>query len=287
MAIAGLLSARDAWAIVVLEQGSSQPVMGYLVRETNEMLVIRQEIEGGKTQELTIPKTRIDEVLVTVSPERLESLDPNKPEQYREYAEELAEKRRDPEARDAARRLFAIAAHRGDAALRHSALLGLISLARTTDDERRLRALAYLHDPHHDETVLTGAAQVQQPPNEAHRQLLSALRLIRQGKPAAARPIVGEPALAQRLSAADTPISSAELSTLLATSPLTDQQLATVLRAEVILESLASGDASAGGSTWSLSGLHTLAPVPPLKLENLTEFDEQECVFKGGRWTKP
>ena len=94
------------------------------------------------------------ELMITVLPERLAELDPARPQSYLEYAEELAEKRRDPEARDAAMRLFAIAAARGESKVRHSALLGLIELARSPQEERRFRAAAYLHDPAHDLSLL-------------------------------------------------------------------------------------------------------------------------------------
>src|SRR5206468_9849498 len=95
--------------------------------------------------------------IITVSPERLAALDPSKPQDYREYAEELAEKQRDPEARDTAIRLYAIAAARGDDNLRHSALLGLIALARNPDEERLFRAAGYRFDSGHELTILTAS----------------------------------------------------------------------------------------------------------------------------------
>jgi len=148
------LCARVALAVVVLPKGASAPVMGYLLRHDERIVVVRQPLADGKSRELRFSPREIDELIITVSPERLEVLDPARSAAYLEYAEELAEKRRDPEARDAAIRLYAICAARGDDRLRHSALLGLIALARSPEEERRFRAAAYLFDAEHDESVL-------------------------------------------------------------------------------------------------------------------------------------
>src|SRR4051812_6023206 len=134
----------DLGAAVVLPQGAAKPVMGYLIRQDERTVVLREELAGGKTRDVPFPRGEIDELIVTVLSERLAELDPARPETYLEYAEELAEKRRDPEARDAAIRLYAIAAARGDDRLRHSALLGLIALARSPEEERRVCAPAHL-----------------------------------------------------------------------------------------------------------------------------------------------
>src|SRR5437762_6676390 len=123
--LAAALLIRPAQAVVVLPKGAKQPIMGYLVRQDERTIVIRQELSDGKSRESSFAKKDLDELIITVSPERLTGLDPNKPQTYREYAEELAEKQRDPEARDAAMRLYAIVAARGDDHLRYSALLGL------------------------------------------------------------------------------------------------------------------------------------------------------------------
>ncbi|MBW8883519.1 MAG: hypothetical protein JF612_01815 [Planctomycetia bacterium] len=144
--------------MVVLPKGAKQPVMGYLVRQDDRTIVIRQELPGGKSRESSFPKKDLDELIITVSPERLSSLDPNKPQTYREYAEELAEKQRDPEARDTAIRLFAVVAARGDDQLRHSALLGLIALARHADEERLFRAAAYIFSSEYDPAILVASA---------------------------------------------------------------------------------------------------------------------------------
>jgi hypothetical protein len=195
-----------AHAVVVLPKGASQPVMGYIVREDARSIVVRQPLPGGKNRESSFLKKDLDELIITVSPQRLSELTPDKPALYIEYAEELAEKQRDPEARDAAIRLYAIAAARGDAAVRHSALLGLISLARSADEARLFRAAAFRFDPRHDESILAS-------PGDLIQEL---------------------------------------------------------------------------DSSWSAAARSRgLSPLPELSLERLTEFNPEQCVFRGGKWTKP
>jgi hypothetical protein len=198
------LWARPAQAVVVLPKGAKQPIMGYLVRQDDRNVVVREELPGGKSRENSFAKKDLDELIITVSPQRLTLLDPSKPQDYREYAEELAEKQRDPEARDTAIRLYAIAAARGDDKLRHSALLGLIALARNPDEERFFRAAAYWFDADHDAAVLTSSLTI-------------------------------------------------------------DSE-----------------------SSWSENvRIRGLAPLPPLSLERLTEFDPAACIFRGGKWAMP
>jgi hypothetical protein len=158
VACLAMMLLRPARAVVVLPKGAKQPIMGYLVRQDERTVVVRQPLADGKSRESTFAKKDLDELIITVSPERLAALDPTKPSSYREYAEELAEKQRDPEARDTAVRLYAITAAKGDDKLRHSALLGLIALARNPDEERLFRAAAYLFDPEHDASILVMAS---------------------------------------------------------------------------------------------------------------------------------
>ena len=88
-----------ACAAVVIVKGSNQPVMGYLVKQDERSVVLREVLPGGKTRESSFPRGSIDELIITVVPERLASLEPARLNEYLEYAEELAEKHRDPEAR--------------------------------------------------------------------------------------------------------------------------------------------------------------------------------------------
>jgi hypothetical protein len=210
----GLLLVRPILAVVVLPKGATKPVMGYLVRQDDRTVVVREELPGGKSRETRFQKKDIEELIITVDHERLAALTPDKPELYREYAEELSEKQRDPEARDAAIRLYAIAAARGEGDVRRGALLGLVVLARNAEEERLFRSAAYLFDARHDPAVLAAASG-------------SAARVAK--------------------------------------------------------ESSASAE-----SSWSkIVRDRGNKPLPELRLEKLTEFDPDECVFRGGKWVRP
>jgi len=289
------LAAAPVHAIVVLKKGVEQPLLGHLVRQDERTVVIREELPAGGQRETHISRAEIEELIVTVDPDRLAALDPAQPRAYCEYAEELAEKRRDPEARDAARRLYAISAARGDGPLRKGSLLGLVALARSPADERRLRAAVFLYDEQHDPNVLaTGAPSPLAPvPTSAAApppsELLSAVRMIRQGRGAEAKLLLELPNVRRRASLLAPIITLDELLAAAASRALTDEQLVRLLQAELSLSGDATGAAKAGEPPlWSQtikSG--QLAPLPSLALESLTEFDTGECVFRGGKWTRP
>jgi hypothetical protein len=292
-----LAFARPAPAIVVLLKGSNQPVMGHVVRQDERTIVVREELADGKTRERALLRGDIDEVIETVSAERLAALDPAEPRRYREYAEELSEKDRDPEARDMAIRLYAIAAARGEGALRHGALLGLISRARTPAEGRRFRAAAWLYDPEHDIGVLSTPAPVGPPKARTTKDdgtdLLNVLRLLRQGKAPAARLLLERPAVQAAAASIAAIMTAEQLSDACAAKELSDGQLARIVRAELALLDGASAahgpvDRSPAAPRWSASRKEGgLAPLPTLDLAQLTEFDPEACVFRRGKWVRP
>jgi len=292
LALCGLTTA--ARAVVVLPKGASQAVMGYLVRQDERTIVVRQELPGGKTRDVSFAKSDLDELIITVSHQRLQELDPARPQLYREYAEELAEKQRDPEARDAAIRLYAICAARGDDKLRHGALLGLIALARSPEEERRFRATAYLSDPEHDEAVLVEPAASDAVGSrwQASPELLSVLRFARQGKGAAAKAVLDKPAVRAEAAQIASVISMDDLEKACTARQLTSEQLRQILQAELALESSASGSPAekriAEQASWSSARASGgLAPLPTVELDKLTEFDPAACAFRDSKWVRP
>jgi hypothetical protein len=283
-------------AAVVIVKGSNQPVMGYLMRQDERSVVLREVLPGGKTRESSFARGNIDELIITVAPERLESLAPTRLNEYLEYAEELAEKQRDPEARETAQRLYGVVAARGEGPLKRSAMLGLIALARSAAEERRLLAAAYLFGDEHDPSLLkrqqAGATATISP--SAIADLLMAARLVRQAKGAQARSILEKASLRNEAPRLVGVVSLDELAELAGGSQLTNPQLARVLRAELALEELklgrsTNGETGAGdGQPWSAAVRPGgLEPMPLLSLEKLTGFDPAECVFRNGKWTRP
>jgi hypothetical protein len=305
LCLAALLFALFIWpasagAIVVLPKGSSKPVMGYLVREDDKTIVVREILPDGKPREQMFQRDQIDELLVTVSPERLTELDPARPQLYREYAEELAEKHRDPEARDMALRLYHMAAVLGDGSLRRGSILGLAALARSPQEERRFRAAAYLYDPEHDAGVLAGEAEARLAPgataSEPLTEVLSALRLIRQGKGSQAKAVLETLAKGDALAGLAKIVTAEELLAAAAAKNISDEQLSQLLRSELAIERSLSGRAAeSSGDDFALQPAswtaavksHGLSALPPLALETLTEFDPRACLYRDGKWARP
>ena len=289
------LTASPVAAVVVFQRGATEPVVGYLVRETEQEVVLRLSLEAGKSEDVTIRKSEIEELLYTVDAARLSALNPARPQEYREYADELAEKKLDPEARDAALRLYVIAAWL-DPSRSRAPLLGLVPLARTADEESRFRAAAYLADPHHDPAILRGTvvgAAAKAPDYEARRNLLEAARLVRQGKGDVAERLLDRPEIAAELGSAAAIVSQQEFRRLCRLSQIDSGQLRTLIKLELALVSaIAPQEPSAASGrhaaqAWSaLSGKPT-SPLAPLAIEHLTEFDPRKCVFRGGTWVAP
>jgi hypothetical protein len=294
-----VILSKPARAVVVLKKDAAEPLMGYLVRQDANTVVIREVLPDGTSREQAIRRADIDELLITVSAERLAALDPARPHLYREYAEELAEKSRDPEARDAAVRLYAIAALLGDDKLKKGALLGLAGLAVTPDDQRRYRAAAYLHDAAHDPALIARQTSVPRARTDAERdaivELIRGLRAVRQGKPSEARTILERETIRQPLALLAATITREELQALATTKPLAEASLRKVLAAELALElalaelpaapsAIAETPAPGWGESTRPGGL---APLPPLDLLHLTPFDPRASVFRDGQWVVP
>lgn len=182
------ISASPAAAVIIYVKEQAQPIRGYFVREDDQAVTLLELRADGSTTERSIPRSQIEDMIRSVSEQRLSELDPSKPDAYREYAEELAEKRKDPDAQQTSIRLFQIAAVLDPERLGRSCLLGMVPLARTADEQRRFRAMAYLLDPAHDTTLLQTVSQPSAsstPSTLDDKQaefLLKSLRMLRQGK---------------------------------------------------------------------------------------------------------
>jgi hypothetical protein len=175
--------ANPAHAVIVYLKGDSQPIRGYLVEKSPERVVIMQLLTDGTKQRQEWRTSEIEDLLITLSPERLAALDPAQPQLYRNYAEELVEKRIDPEALDASLRLFLIAAHLDPEHHGRGSLLGMIGLARSETERRRFRAMLFLLDNDRNALVSTDAvAGAGRVTPQAREQLLQAIRLLRQNK---------------------------------------------------------------------------------------------------------
>jgi len=286
------IQATPVWAVIIFEKGKDEPTVGYLDRQDENLIVIREQLPSGRTQIREILRSEIDDILITVSNERLESLSPDKPATYRDYAEELAEKRKDPDARATGLRLYLIAAYLDSEKLGRSSLLGMAGLARTPSETRRFRAMAYLLDPNHDRSLLQGSANAAGPSaivdDEGREVLLKAIQAFRRGE-SRWRTLAEREIVKKALARFSDVLSHEELTGVGKETP--PDILRKVLALELLLT--ARDETKPRKPTeevvpWSrIVDREGTGPVPWLSLETITEFDPRECVFRDGNWGRP
>ncbi len=297
--LATLCAPSPVAAAIMFLKGSDEPLHVLTIREDAGSVVVGLPQPNGTFTERVYEKRNIEDFIRTVDARRLAELSPERPSAYRDYAEELAEKKVDPDARAAALRLYVIAAHLDPKNLGRSSLLGMTALARSPLEERRIRALSYLLDPAHDARLLKESTATARPTGDdetGRETLLSMLRSLRKGQGAIARRTAERDEAKAIFLAHGDGLTQKEFIALCRTPPpLPAEQLARVIRLELAL----SGGASATAGTpdkaegrslvsWS-TALSTgdVAPIAPLSLETLTEFDPRLSVYRDGKWTAP
>jgi hypothetical protein len=288
-----LLPLSAAHAVFVLRKGETEPIVGHLISENARQLVVRVET-GDSDRNSVVPRDEIEELIYTVDRERLAALSPAQPAAYREYAEELAEMKADPEARDTARRLFVIAAQLDRTTQGRSALLGLATLARTPQEEAAARGAAYMADAVHDRGLLRPWQTVKlaaTPTAEASDELLKSLVLARHGDFVAAKRVAESPKGKAQYAQIESIFPRREFLGACTSGRLTDDQLRRLLSAELALlrGDAVSTKAESTPADWSRAARTKsgLAAVPSTSFEYLTEFDPQASVYRDGKWQRP
>ena len=286
-----LAATQSAWGIVVFERGRSEATVGRLVRQDERSIVIEIAQPDGNPIKREILRSGIDELIVVVCEDRLAALRPENPAEYRDYAEELFVKRKDPDALETSIRLYLIAAYLAPETLGHSCLLAMIALARDPAEQRRFRAMAFLLDPKHDRTILKMADEDRsdEPSDEGRHGLLQAVRAIRRGQRRVALQWLERPFVLQELEKYQDLICPEQIRSL------DDEIPPAVLRRLLVVEWLLGRSEDAGDSmsadrtlAWSqIARRRELAPIVPLTLETLTEFDPRESIYDHGRWRRP
>ncbi|TWT39656.1 hypothetical protein [Blastopirellula retiformator] len=294
------LGVSRAGAAVVLLRGDADPVAGYVEGRSGGMLRLRIPQSGGQSVTREIPLSDVEDVLETVSPTRLAELRPDDPNGYRNYAEELAQKKVDPEARETALRLFLIAARLDSARLGKSSLLGMTAIARSAEEGNRFQAMAYLLDPEHDAQLIQKrhAVQLASPErlDEWTDLIITGLRKLRGGDYRSARAILKKPDIAKSFDSIVAEITYEEaLAVLNKTCPGCEGgRIPLPMMRKMVLAELAllpeTHDSSDTESVpeWSeLTATENHKPLTALTLETITEFDPRNSVFRQGKWETP
>ncbi len=292
-------STASLLAITVLVRGESKPIYGTLVRQTDKTLVVQIRTADGSFVERTLARDQIELLYHPVDPARLESLDPAEPERYRDYAEELADKKKDPEARQLSLRLYWLAAVLAPERLGKSCLLGMTSLAETEAEASRYRAVAYLLDASRDKSILERSVTARsvplpEPATVAQRAAYRALEALRRGDYSMAIQIAQREGVQHVLEETGGPLSYQELldearRRLPQSNPPDDTLVVKILLTEKRLWTRTQqGKELSGFRAWFL-----LPPsswnyvVKPLQLKELLPFDPDAVYYRQGRWLRP
>lgn len=292
--LGGIAGAGSAEAVTVVLRTDSRPIYGYLVEETPTRVVVRVELPDGSSEERVLPREQIQLLYNPVDVRRLEALDPAQPQEYRDFAEELAEKSLDPEARQLSLRLYCLAAHLDPERFGRSAALAMAKLATTESERRRYRIAAYLLDGGRDRSLLEGvkvpavrAGAVDTARQAAYR----VLEALRQGRYREALQKVRRPEVAGVLDRVGGPIQADDIRRRCegrgdTGPPPPDDVAYQILLTERKL--LAGSLDSSPPTSWAALSESDLRDVAlPLTLEKLLPFDPHAVVFRHGRWQRP
>lgn len=316
--LATLVSAPASIRGVIIELKDGHRIGAKILKENAAQLVIIEHGPGGVAEERTLERKLVERIIQTIDPKRLEELKPTAPEAYREYAEEIAPKKNDPEARELALRLYLIAAYHDRKNLGRSCLRAMAELAETPEESRRYQAMAFALDPQRQGTepkiepfaVLNGSAASSE--NEvSSNDFLRCLRAFRDQKAREAAILAKKPASAQGF-VRYRDVLTREAFLEACASRMTPQSMTADQARREEAVSLAvqrveareiargipvdklniGGAAGAAGDkdheSWSLSAYSRgLAPVRPLDLETIANYDPRESLYRAGRWVKP
>ncbi len=291
------LTVSPAGAVIIIAKSDpDRPIKGFLIRESESGVEFDELLPGGELRRRALPRAAIELVLYAFSAERLQSLDPKKPQDYRIYAEELAEKP-DPEARALAIRLYLIAAYLDPPGLGRGCLLAMSPLAAAPHEERKYRAMAYLLDPAHDRGALRPPSVVSLDAagltDLQRKALATGLRALRSGDKSLAQQTSQQPPFRIALEQFESLLSLDEF-VAAARDPrelLSPGLLKRIVQLELALSPAPGARrADEGGRPLSWSELVAQGRdrrATPLTLEALTPYDPRQSVYRDGKWVEP
>ena len=293
------LACQAASAVILITENGKR-IPGYLVSMTATEVVIRVPVQGGESRIERFPRKSVS-VLESFKPERLEILHPGNPGAYRDYAEELIARKDDPEARDLALRLLVIAASLDPEKLGKGCMATAAGIARNPQEERRLRAVAYLLDPGHDPSLIqekpgktTTSKAAGFAGDSTGKAFIAALKAYRRGQYTEAEKLANTPGVETYFQMFG-PITHAAFQQACAKAagvkspPDPSSDLARkILQLELESDGQTDLPPEARKSPWSIALTPDSRRAPPLpSLANVTEFSPEGSVYSKGSWTKP
>lgn len=230
---------------------------------------------------------------------RLEQLDPSRPSEYRDLAEELSEVAGSRAAKDLTIRLYLITAAHSNGKLRRSALRGMLEAARTKEEWQKFKVLAYMIDDQFSDLLYraeTGADSADQGKDKTDAttrdKLTDAFRSLRQGKTRRAKKIMEDQTIQAAFSKIQTEIPLSDFLKACESGDLSNDMLLRLLEFESRLR-MSSLPPKRNSSDKSIEAWRKLfkgrlpSRVSEINLKSITEFDPEKSVYRNGGWRKP
>ncbi len=283
--LCGGMVVMPAWGDVVWLKTQQDPLYGIVQSDDGQALTLLKTTNGTDFESVVLQRSEIKMVLVNIDSKSLEALAPDEPQSYFEQAEVLVSQKKDPVARQLAIRLFLIAAnHASEKVLQESAIRNLISLARTKEEAKRFQWLAWLETGGTEPWLRTDESknQVSLPARDLKRAL-RAVQALRQGRRVE---LSGEWPNFENWAEA---ISQEELIAMSKEKELNDQQLARLVALEFRLRNPDQTQSPKPRlASWAeMASRQKQADLIFPTLENVTEFDPAESVYRKGKWVRP
>ena len=285
----------QARADVVYRRGLPSPLVGQVTQNDAEGIVVKFDMPQQGVTQILIPRDEVVEHIVTVSASRLEALNDGDWAQYRDYAEELAAYRVDPQAHQLAIRLYLIVAYYANDNLRSGAFRALIEIARSAEEEKRFRTLAFQVMGNKASHLLAppkGITPIQLPDESAQRELLQCIRLVRQGAGEQALDLADSPAVQAAFESISNVMTFRDFRDAAYDRKISQDRLKQLVQLELALLGGAQrrnvAQPISTSPDWGrLVAEDSRQPFVPVEWANATEFDPRNSRYQKGTWERP
>ncbi len=282
LAISILLMPAAANSDVIWLADQKDPVFGLIddAKSTPEQIVFSKTENGTDFEVVTFERDAVKAIVVNVVTSKLESLTPDKPNDWFDLAETLSTQKQDPVARKLAIRLYLVAAkHANAAALRDAAIQNLIPLARSEQEAQRFARFSWLETgiprPAQQESADSSPLEL----SPAQRQLaLKIIQAIRQNK---------DITVANRWKEIDDSIpvlGAGDIKNMSSAKTLTIQQLNQLVSLEHRLRNPQLPFTSSKPSWLDMKSMIGNIALDFPTIDNVTEMDPAKTRYQNGQW---
>ena len=279
---------KAGFADILYRHDGSPAMIGRLVSETDRQIVFLEHFQSGATKKQTLFKADVLRLVKTIDDQRLGRLNPKSPQDYYDYAEELAAHKLDFVAQQLAVRLFLLAARNSKDQLQQSSLLALHALFSEEAKRQRTRALALkvLH-PRYHRPFLENRPKTQLDPS-VRAKLLQVVQQIRTDRKSEAAQALKTEELRNGIKQFSRIASWQEVYRISISKKLELDQLLILVKLELALADTSNLPTESEGYRWAADAKRKEGfDASWVTFDNLTRFDPGKSVFRDGNWKAP